>query len=499
MMAFFQRTFLFLGGLIASIALGGCPQHIEKMAEEMIPPKDYKPIYMTSTIPLGKVIELHRKAGSTGTAQNGASTGAADTTPTGPIRMEIRSVDDRRYPDEVEVRAFVYDTAGRFVMGIAPPYFAGTGTYRNYWRTLVDSCGGVASTIDSFTVTEVRQDRRDPYAIAFVLDHSPSMGELRARKLQEAIRRVLGIIRKGDQVSVVKFTSNIHVEVPLIGDSAIYKSKFKVDGLEGYGGGTAIYDGTLAGMEQVAKAPAEYRKAVILFTDGGDNSSSATADSVYNYARQKGINIYTIAYGPEVESGIMHDLASYTGGRYYRIYSSREFPYVFADIYRGLSNYYRITYRPPECPGLHTASVSLTIPELDENRLVADGIYDRSVFTPFSGVGDIALVNIEFDYDKATIRPESMPRIQEIASVMKAYPNILMEIRGHTDDRGSDDYNQRLSEQRARAVADALEDMGVKSARLTVKGFGESRPLAPNDSEENRTKNRRTEFVIVKK
>ena len=194
----------------------------------------------------------------------------------------------------------------------------------------------------------------------------------------------------------------------------------------------------------------------------------------------------------------MQDLASYTGGRYYRIYSNREFPYVFADIYRGLSNYYRITYRPPECPGLHTASVSLTIPELD-SRLLADGTYDRSVFTPFSGVGDIALVNIEFDYDKATIRPESMPRIQEIASVMKTYPTILMEIRGHTDDRGSDDYNQNLSEQRARAVADALEDMGVKSARLTIQGFGESRPLAPNDSEENRKKNRRTEFVIVKK
>jgi VWFA-related protein len=503
MMVFFQRTFLFLGGLIASIALGGCPHHIEQMAEEMIPPKDYKPIYMTSTIPLGKVIELHRKAGAgstgtTGTTQTGASTGATDTTPTGPIRMEIRSVDDRRYPDEVEVRAFVYDTAGRFVMGLAPPYFAGTGTYRDYWRTLVDSCGGLASTIDSFTVTEVRQDRRDPYAIAFVLDHSPSMGELRARKLQEAIRRVLGIIRRGDQVSVVKFTKDIHVEVPLSSDSAVYKRKFRVDGLEGYGGGTAVYDGALAGMEEVAKASGEYRKAVILFTDGGDNSSRSTADSVYRYAREKGVNIYTIAYGP-VEGTIMRDLATYTGGRYYRIYSSREFPYVFADIYRGLSNYYRITYRPPECPGLHTATVSLTIPELDQSQLLADGTYDRSVFTPFSGVGDIALVNIEFDYDKATIRPESMPRIQEIAGVMKTYPTMRMEIRGHTDDRGSDDYNQRLSEQRARAVADALEDMGVTPARLTVQGFGESRPLAPNDNEENRRKNRRTEFVIVKK
>jgi VWFA-related protein len=412
--------------------------------------------------------------------------------------MEIRSVDDRRYPGEIEVRAFVYDTAGRFVMGLAPPHFAGTGTYRDYWRTLIDSCNGVASSIDSFNVTEVRQDRRDPYAIAFVLDHSPSMTELRARKLQEAIRLVLGIIRSGDQISVVKFTKDVYVEVPLTGESATYRSQFKVDGLEGYSGGTAIYDGTIAGINEIAKAPAGYRKAIILFTDGGDNSSDATADSVYKLARERGVNIYTIAYGM-AETDMMRDLASYTGGRFYRIYSSKEFPYVFADIYRGLSNYYRITYRPPECQGLHTVNVSLTIPELGEERLADNGTYDRSLFTPFSAVGDIALVNIEFDYDKATIRPESMPRVREIADVMKNYPTIRLEIRGHTDDKGSDDYNQRLSEQRARAVADALQEMGVGSTRLTVRGYGESRPLVPNDSDENRRRNRRTEFVIVQK
>jgi VWFA-related protein len=483
-----------LGALLLALTLTGCPQQIEKMVEEMIPPKDYKPIYMTSTIPFTRLVEARRLA-----LEHGAVSGStSDSMAFAPLAMELRTVDDRRYPEEIEVRAFVYDTVGRFVMGLAPPYFAGRGNYRDYWRTLVDSCAGQATVIDSFDVTEVRQDRRDPYAIAFVLDHSPSMGETRARKLQEAVRRVLRIIRSGDRIAVVKFTKEVYTEVPLTADSAIYRSQFQVDGLEGYGGGTAIYDGAIRGIDEVAKAPAGYRKAIIVFTDGGDNSSKASIDSAHRIAREKGVNIYTVAYGLAEEEP-MRNLATYTGGRFYRIYSSREFPYVFADIYRGLSNYYRITYRPPRCEGLHTIDLALGIPELSIDRMSATGHYDRSIFTPFAGVGDIALVNIEFDYDKATIRPESMPRIREVADVMRTYPGMSLEVRGHTDDRGGEEYNLRLSEQRARAVADALEEMGISAARLTIRGLGESQPLVPNDSEENRMKNRRTEFVVVRK
>jgi VWFA-related protein len=482
-----------MGMIVLLLPLGGCPQQIEKMVEEMIPPKDYKPIYMTSSIPLSRIIEGRRHA-----AESGATPGPADSAALAPLAMELRTVDDRRYPDEIELRATVTDTSGRFVMGLAPPYFSGTGNYRNYWKSLVDSCSGKAVPIDSFSVTEVRQDRREPYAISFVLDHSPSMGDLRARKLQEALRRVLRIIKAGDMVSVVKFTREIYVEVPLTADSAVYKSQFRVDGLEGYGGGTSIYDASIAAVHLVSKAPAGYRKAIIVFTDGGDNTSRFTIDSAHRAARENNTSIYTVAYGM-ADTVPMHNLAAYTGGRMYRIYSNKEFPYVFADIYRSLSSYYRITYRPPECDGMHTVKVGLAIPDLDNLQLAARGTYDRSIFTPFHDVGDIALVNIEFDYDRATIRPESMPRIREVADVLNSYPSMGLEIRGHTDDRGTDEYNQRLSEERAQAVADALEDMGIKSARLTVKGFGESKPLVPNDSEENRRKNRRTEFVVVHK
>ncbi len=90
-----------------------------------------------------------------------------------------------------------------------------------------------------------------------------------------------------------------------------------------------------------------------------------------------------------------------------------------------------------------------------------------------------------------------MPRLSEVAEVMRTYPTMKLEIRGHTDDQGSDEYNLNLSRQRAETVAGALMEMGIERRRLTVEGFGESRPVVPNSSEENRKRNRRTEFVIT--
>jgi VWFA-related protein len=519
------RRFLFALGLILLPALlfMACPQHVVKLADEIIPPKDYKPIYMTSTIPYDSVVKAYQASGGAGrTGSTGTTTGTTGTTTgtgtgttgtagsttsgasgsasaMGPLSMDIRNVDDSRYPNEVELRAFIYDTSGRFVMGLAPPYFKGTGDWRARWPRLFDSCAGQSVPIDSFTVTEVRQDKREPYAIAFVLDHSGSMGDEKIRRLRTAVSRTLRIIKKGDMIAAVKFGSRSDVDVLLTDDSARYRRDFQVENISPPGGGgTALYDAALVGIDEVSAAPTGYKRAVILFTDGMDGNSDAEVEAVHQAARAKHVTLYTVAYGQANEE-VMRDMASYTGGRMYRIYSYREFPYVFADIYRGLNNYYRITYRPPLCQGIHTATAIISLPEVGYDRLSASGRYDRSLFTPFDPIGSIALVAIEFDYDKATIRPESMPRVQEVADVLRTYPAMELEIRGHTDDRGGDEYNLKLSQDRAEAVANALVAIGIDRSRLGVKGFGESKPLVANDTDENRRKNRRTEFVITKR
>jgi VWFA-related protein len=526
-----RRILLLLALIASSTLLGGCPQHVDALIQEALPPDDYQPVYMTSGVTYADLMKEHgitlgpdglpsRAALDSAIAARRGADGAMGAEPvTGAppviggstvddssralasaarngLAMDIRNVDDRRYPDVVELRAFVYDETGRFVMGLAPPHFAGAGSYRDYWRTLVDSCGGAAVRVDSFDVTEVREDRREPLAIAYLLDHSSSMGELRTRRLRDAIQRTMRLIRRGDRVAILSFSKTTNVEIALTGDSATFRQKFRPDDLSTYGGGTALYDGALTAIRQLEAAPASHRRSLIIFSDGGDNDSDSSLAAVHRAAQAERVSVYTIAYG-QAEEEPLRDLATYTGGRMYRIYSTKEFPFVFADIYRRMNNYYRITYRAPECGGIHTATATLSVPELARRDMAASGIYDRSIFTPFTEVGDIAFANIEFDYDKATIRPESMTWINQVASAMQTYPKMVIEVRGHTDDRGAADYNLDLSKRRAQAVADALIALGIDRRRLRVEGFGETRPLVVNDSEANRTRNRRTEFVIV--
>jgi uncharacterized repeat protein (TIGR01451 family) len=104
---------------------------------------------------------------------------------------------------------------------------------------------------------------------------------------------------------------------------------------------------------------------------------------------------------------------------------------------------------------------------------------------------------IHFEFDRDVIRRESWPILKELASVLRQYPTLRIRIEGHTDSVGTDSYNQRLSERRALAVYDFLVGLDIDKDRMNWAGYGESRPIATNDTPEGRAMNRRTEFPIV--
>lgn len=108
----------------------------------------------------------------------------------------------------------------------------------------------------------------------------------------------------------------------------------------------------------------------------------------------------------------------------------------------------------------------------------------------------IVLRNIFFDFDKATLRPESNIEIERLRKVLLEYPKMKIEISGHTDNKGSAEYNKKLSESRAKAVMDYLIKKGIAAGRMTYAGYGFERPMAPNDTDAGRQLNRRTEFEI---
>ena len=110
----------------------------------------------------------------------------------------------------------------------------------------------------------------------------------------------------------------------------------------------------------------------------------------------------------------------------------------------------------------------------------------------------IALNNIFFDFKKATLRPESFPELNRIVNLMKDNSGMTVEISGHTDATGPNDYNMWLSEWRAKAVATYLIQKSIEKERISVVFFGETKPADTNETKEGRGKNRRVEFKIVK-
>lgn len=137
--------------------------------------------------------------------------------------------------------------------------------------------------------------------------------------------------------------------------------------------------------------------------------------------------------------------------------------------------------------------------EIDSDK---DGVVDSKDECPNTPYGvkvdDVGCVQtitlrVMFDFDKATIKPEFMDKIEEVATFLKTHKGFNVKLEGHTDSKGSEAYNQKLSEARANAVAKALMSKGIANERISTEGFGEVKPIATNDTEEGRALNRRVE------
>ena len=105
--------------------------------------------------------------------------------------------------------------------------------------------------------------------------------------------------------------------------------------------------------------------------------------------------------------------------------------------------------------------------------------------------------NINFEFDSAVLQESSYQAIDSLANFLKENPSINIEISGFTDDYGTEEHNQKLSQDRANSVKEALINKGIEAIRMTAVGYGSGNPLKPNDTEENKALNRRVEIIIL--
>jgi outer membrane protein OmpA-like peptidoglycan-associated protein len=146
-----------------------------------------------------------------------------------------------------------------------------------------------------------------------------------------------------------------------------------------------------------------------------------------------------------------------------------------------------------EHDGFYPVSENMDLRELAEYREIRKDL----LMAPIERGTTVRLNNIFFDFDRATLRSESIPELDRLVSFLADQPSFSVQIGGHTDAVGSDEYNRALSQQRAQAVVDYLISKGIGAARLVAVGFGKSKPVDSNDTDAGRQKNRRVEFTIL--
>ncbi len=144
--------------------------------------------------------------------------------------------------------------------------------------------------------------------------------------------------------------------------------------------------------------------------------------------------------------------------------------------------------------------ISIEQNDVSTENVKHNAVIEKNIYLiPLEVGGTVELENIFFEFNKATLKEESFPELDRVLELFELVPGLRVEIAGHTDSRGGDDYNLKLSTDRAMAVREYLLQNNVDSARVEARGYGETVPVASNDTDEGRQQNRRVEFKILSK
>ena len=238
----------------------------------------------------------------------------------------------------------------------------------------------------------------------------------------------------------------------------------------------------------------------VLFYDGKNqvrlnrsiNGTSREYERIRIYQNSADIGRGTRSYYPGIPAGSAEARVSSPGWRRVSISFNQRALKVYLDDAR-LLNIPNVDFNPL---GMTLAYHNPSDQHIGyvKNVRIAQGavpLYDKVLSD-----GRIVTSGIRFDVGKATIRPESMGVINEVVSLMKQHAELKFSVEGHTDSDGNEASNQSLSEARAKAVMDQMVALGIASSRLSHKGWGQTKPVASNNTPEGKAENRRVEFVV---
>jgi len=251
-------------------------------------------------------------------------------------------------------------------------------------------------------------------------------------------------------------------------------------------GGTPLATALSESGKDITSAPGNI--ALIVLSDGIEEVSPLpTAEALKSQYGDK-LCIYTVWVGNDQDvagQAVLQDLANASGCGF----STTAEAITSA---KGMSDFVKNVFLKAGTPKVADCSTQ------DDDKDGVSNCADKCPDTPKGAIVDKdgcwAFRGLLFDFDKSDVKAKYGPLIQNAVEVMKMNPGLTIEIQGHTDSYGKDAYNQKLSERRANAVKAELIKQGVEGKRLTAVGFGESKPVDTNETDEGRAYNRRVEY-----
>lgn len=391
--------------------------------------------------------------------------------------------------------------------------------------------------VHRFKVENIFEQDCDPMSLMFSIDRSGSMRR-NAEKTRAASKDFVKAKMKDDEIGIIVFGSWAKRESELSTNKDRLLQKLDEIDLTRLSG-TNFNEGIDKALNTV-KSQAHLDDKEILLLSDGYGMSVGQANKLINKARNLDIAINFFQYKPfdertrhelKLKDGgkLAERMANSTGGIYKSIGFDNDFSKEFMDLRYKACNVYRVTIDKPDLSGdyiytfrmnknyvekeldfgirysysdltfFHLRNKGNTILPIPDVIHRMDSIFPKSVTVDSIIIDKTYLLNVYYDFDKSTLRSESMKAINEVYQMLLKFPSSRIEIMGHTDNRGADDYNKRLSLDRCIAVRDALAEKGIDINRVDVVGFGASLPIADNNTELGRKKNRRTEFKILQK
>ena len=347
--------------------------------------------------------------------------------------------------------------------------------------------------VKKFRIIEKKEISRH---FSFLLDHSGSMGGKRANVLQASLfNAVLNDVSKKSEKNTIytiyKFDQKNRRIVSSRDINEIKKYITPPNKLRGFGGGTAIKDAILSGVDFMALDKDSDSKLMVLFTDGETNSDRTMVpmEDIIRKALDNNINIVTVAFGSHLSKGYLENISSNSGGDLYWIYNENEFQQLFDNLFEDVFLSYDLEFSP--CMFGSEITIELKVKGIDES------ITGTTVFRTPTDKGFSIDMDILFELSSFKIDEESFEKLDRLVQLMNYRPEIEILVEGHTDRLGDYDSNMRLSINRANSVKKYLLDQGINGDRIQVKGYGEDKPAYPyDDGSEINPFNRRIEIKI---